>query len=82
MRNYIGILKSLCLVVILILTGSSQINAQVNSDNNTIQRKVLFEEFTGNWCGWCPRGHIILENILHENANITHEDHRGRPADH
>lgn len=27
------------------------------------ERKVLFEEFTGMWCGWCPRGMIAMEMI-------------------
>ncbi len=25
--------------------------------------KVLFEEFTGMWCGWCPRGMVAIEKI-------------------
>lgn len=26
-------------------------------------RKMLVEELTGTWCGWCPRGAVGLENI-------------------
>ena len=26
-------------------------------------RKVFVEEFTGLWCGWCPRGLIALEKL-------------------
>lgn len=26
-------------------------------------RKVVLEEGTGTWCGWCPRGAVFLENI-------------------
>ncbi len=27
------------------------------------EQKVLIEEATGTWCGWCPRGHIFNEII-------------------
>lgn len=27
------------------------------------QRAVLIEEFTGEWCGWCPIGMMELENM-------------------
>lgn len=30
-------------------------------------RKVVFEEFTGTWCGWCPRGAVAM-NKLAETA--------------
>lgn len=33
-------------------------------------RRILFEEFTGAWCGWCPRGNLILERILLENPTV------------
>lgn len=32
-------------------------------------RKILIEEFTGDWCGYCPDGHEILENITTANPN-------------
>ena len=28
-----------------------------------VQHKVFMEEFTGMWCGWCPRGFVALEKI-------------------
>ena len=30
-------------------------------------KKVLIEEFTGAWCGYCPDGAYRLENIISEN---------------
>jgi hypothetical protein len=27
-------------------------------------KRVLFEEGTGTWCGWCPRGAVVLETML------------------
>ncbi len=32
-------------------------------------RKILVEEFTGDWCGYCPEGHEILDNIITNNPN-------------
>lgn len=26
-------------------------------------RRVVMEEFTGTWCGWCPRGMVGLEHL-------------------
>lgn len=31
---------------------------------NSGTRSVLIEEFTGAWCGWCPDGGVILDDIL------------------
>ena len=28
-----------------------------------VEHKVLYEEFTGMWCGWCPRGYVACEKI-------------------
>lgn len=32
-------------------------------------KKVLVEEFTGAWCGWCPDGAVVLGEILDANTN-------------
>jgi len=47
---------------LLLLVYSYQSQAQVN-------RKILVEEFTGTWCGYCPEGHYILQNIEAANPN-------------
>lgn len=26
-------------------------------------KNVFFEEATGTWCGWCPRGHVYMEQL-------------------
>jgi hypothetical protein len=31
----------------------------------TYKRNVVFEEFTGTWCGWCPYGGYNLDSIEH-----------------
>jgi thiol-disulfide isomerase/thioredoxin len=30
-------------------------------------KKVILEDFTGTWCGWCPEGTVILEGLLAAN---------------
>lgn len=27
------------------------------------QKRALLEEYTGTWCGWCPKGFVGLENM-------------------
>jgi Outer membrane protein Omp28 len=50
------------LVALLLMVGMQMLNAQ------TIQ-KVLVEEFTGAWCGYCPQGALILEDVLAQHPN-------------
>lgn len=33
---------------------------------NSAKRVSVFEEFTGTWCGWCPRGMVALEKLNEE----------------
>lgn len=30
------------------------------------KKRPLFEEYTGLWCGWCPRGYVGLERMAEE----------------
>jgi thiol-disulfide isomerase/thioredoxin len=30
---------------------------------NAQTKKVFMEDYTGAWCGWCPEGTVILENL-------------------
>lgn len=30
-------------------------------------KKVILEDFTGTWCGWCPEGTVIVEQLLAAN---------------
>ncbi|MBR4565639.1 MAG: hypothetical protein IKO17_01670 [Prevotella sp.] len=31
--------------------------------NTVPKHRVLLEEYTGLWCGWCPRGYVALEKL-------------------
>ena len=33
-----------------------------NNNNYTATRRILFEEGTGAWCGFCPEAHLILSD--------------------
>ena len=34
-------------------------------------RTVLIEEYTGAWCGYCPDGHIIVDDIMASNSTVV-----------
>jgi hypothetical protein len=55
-------------VTIASVNGGEDQNLDDNSLDITINpllfvptRKVLIEQGTGTWCGWCPRGHVNAE---------------------
>lgn len=45
------------------------------------KRNILMEEFTGTWCGWCPRGAVGLELFAadHPEDGIPVAVHNGDP---
>lgn len=72
----------------LTITG---VNGKANEDlatsaSHTIEalkvvpvKRPLLEEFTGTWCGWCPRGYIglLLLNERHPDEFIGASYHQG-----
>lgn len=36
-------------------------SAKVSGVTFVPKKKVVIEEGTGGWCGWCPRGHVAME---------------------
>lgn len=46
-------------------TCNDEITTTVFAANNTWGfKRVLLEAFTGSWCGWCPDGAVVREEIL------------------
>ncbi|MDE6556404.1 MAG: hypothetical protein K2K55_05515 [Duncaniella sp.] len=45
------------------------INGTVNVLEMTFSKNVVVEEFTGTWCGWCPRGIVGLETMTEEHPD-------------
>lgn len=35
--------------------------------NEVYAKSVVYEEGTGTWCGYCPRGHVGLKNMYHNH---------------
>lgn len=35
----------------------------------TPKKKILAEEGTGTWCGWCPRGHVYMDSVYKVHKN-------------
>lgn len=53
-------------------TCNDELCVEVFSNNGTGAStvKVVLEEFTGAWCGWCPDGAVILEDLIASNPNV------------
>jgi len=52
-----------------------------NSLSQASTKKVIIEEGTGTWCGWCPRGAVAMEQMIqnHPNDFIGIAVHNGDP---
>lgn len=53
-------------------TATADINNSNDSVSTTItdasfmpSKKILLEEGTGSWCGWCPRGAVYMDSVFH-----------------
>lgn len=44
-------------------TSSNVGKGNVYSLTRQLPRKTLVEEYTGTWCGWCPRGTVALTEL-------------------
>jgi thiol-disulfide isomerase/thioredoxin len=49
----------------------------------TPKHRTLLEEYTGTWCGWCPRGLVALENLakLYPDEFVVISYHNGDPME-
>lgn len=47
------------------------------------QHRPLIEEYTGLWCGWCPRGYIAMEEIalIYGDSQVSICYHNGDPME-
>ncbi|NQX80541.1 MAG: Omp28-related outer membrane protein [Flavobacteriaceae bacterium] len=57
----------------------------ITSIESTHTTKVMVEDYTGTWCGWCPRLAYALEQTVELNGNIIpvalHNDNDMRYSD-
>lgn len=35
------------------------------------KKKILAEEGTGTWCGWCPRGHVYMDSVANSPTHAA-----------
>lgn len=57
-------MKKTSKLILFILAGmmAFTVSAATSSrDNLTTTHRPLIEEYTGTWCGWCPRGYVGME---------------------
>lgn len=52
-------------------TCNDELCTEIFSNNGTGAQNVnvVLEEFTGAWCGWCPDGAVIMEDLIAANPN-------------
>lgn len=43
--------------------SDNQVETQLLVLSESYPRKVVMEEFTGTWCGWCPRGMAAINKL-------------------
>jgi hypothetical protein len=65
MNQYLKIL----LFGLLVFVGCEDDTAsfEISKVPSTFTKKVLIEEFTGAWCGYCPDGAYIVNNLINDN---------------
>ena len=53
------------------LSTNDTIMGSLTISSSVPQKKVLVEEFTGAWCGWCPDGQLMLGSAAYTNSNVV-----------
>ena len=69
----INIIHKITFTLLLLLVFScedSDINREFSDTPTSFTKKVLLEEFTGSWCGYCPSGAEILQNLMNSYSVI------------
>jgi len=50
---------------------NNSLSAEVLAVNEVFVKNVVYEEGTGTWCGWCPRGLVGLNTMGHNYTDGT-----------
>lgn len=64
---------------------ANQVNDTLNTTVNGLtflpEKRVVFEEPTGTWCGWCPRGAVFMDSLhfLHPDQAMLIAVHNADP---
>ena len=70
MKIYYFKIKSILLLFLVFSCQESDINREFSDTPTTFTKKVLIEEFTGSWCGYCPSGAEILQDLMNTYSVI------------
>ena len=62
-------MKKLSLLLVAFMACILQVNAQEFVSTTPANRNVVLEEFTGRNCGYCPDGHVIANQLMHDNPD-------------
>lgn len=60
-------MKKLTLALLAVLAFSFSLKAQQFVSTQPTNRNVVIEEFTGRNCTYCPQGHVVANQITHDN---------------
>lgn len=52
------------------MNSNDTISGGLTISSSVPPKKVLVEQFTGAWCGWCPDGYTVLKSIVSTNTNV------------
>ena len=67
MKKELKFLKLTLLITLISFScEDTEINRNFSSVPTVFTKKVLLEEFTGSWCGYCPDGAERLEELVNE----------------
>lgn len=58
--------RILSISVFFVMAIACSFAQRVNTAGQTFERKVVVEEFTGSWCGNCPRGTVGLSRLAED----------------
>ena len=70
MINIIHKITFALLLLLVFCCEDSNINREFSDTPTSFTKKVLLEEFTGSWCGYCPSGAEILQNLMNSYSVI------------
>ena len=64
-------------------SNRKSIKGAVATIDKAVARRVVVEEYTGTWCGWCPRGIVAVDMLNKEfgDSVITICVHDGDPME-
>lgn len=51
--------------------SKTSVGCKLTVVNKLVPRYTIVEEYTGTWCGWCPRGWLGMEKVKEQLSDIA-----------